>query len=76
MFVETLPQMFHNASIWCTLALAIQRYIYICQAVQARHLCTIPRARRMVGLVIIMACLHQSPRLVDRVYSIEKMQGN
>ena len=32
LFVETMPQLFHNASIWCTLVLAVQRYIYICQA--------------------------------------------
>ena len=32
MFAETLPQMFHNASIYLTLVLAVQRYIYVCQA--------------------------------------------
>ena len=32
MFVETTPQMFHNASIYLTLVLAVQRYIYVCQA--------------------------------------------
>ena len=28
MFTETLPQMLHNASIYITLVLAVQRYIY------------------------------------------------
>ena len=32
MFSETVPQMFHNTSIWLTLALAVQRYLYVCQA--------------------------------------------
>ena len=32
---ETAPQMFHNASIWLTLVLAAQRYIYICQATRS-----------------------------------------
>ena len=32
MLAETTPQMFHNASIWLTLVLAVQRYIYVCQA--------------------------------------------
>ena len=32
MFVETMPQLFHNASIYLTLVLAVQRYIYVCQA--------------------------------------------
>ena len=31
-FAETTPQMFHNASIYLTLVLAVQRYIYVCQA--------------------------------------------
>ena len=74
-FVETSPQLFHNASIWLTLILAVQRYIYICQASRARHLCTIPRARKMVGAVIVTACLHMSPRMFDRVYNIEAGQS-
>ena len=32
---ETAPQMFHNASIWLTLVLATQRYIYICKATRS-----------------------------------------
>ena len=71
-FLETAPQLFHNASIWLTLILAVQRYIYICQASQARHLCTIPRARRTVVVVIVTAFLHTSPRMFDRVYNIER----
>ena len=72
LFVETAPQLFHNASIWLTLILAVQRYIYICQATRARHLCTIPRARKMVAGVLVAVFLHMSPRLFDRVYSIEE----
>ncbi|PZC82848.1 hypothetical protein B5X24_HaOG209291 [Helicoverpa armigera] len=29
---EVIPAMFHTASIWLTLALAVQRYIYVCHA--------------------------------------------
>ena len=72
LFVETAPQLFHNASIWLTLVLAVQRYIYICQASRARHLCTIPRARKMVAGVLVAAFLHMSPRLFDRVYTIQE----
>ena len=72
--LETVPQMFHNASIWLTLSLAIQRYIYICKAARARHLCTIPRARFVVGCIMMAAAIHISPRLVDRVYTV-RMEG-
>ena len=74
LFVETAPQVFHNISIWLTLVLAVQRYIYICQATRARHLCSIPRARRLVAGVLGAAFLHISPRLFDRVYSIQQGQ--
>ena len=72
LFVETAPQLFHNASIWLTLVLAVQRYIYVCQAARARHLCTIPRARKVVAGVLGAALIHISPRLCDRVYSIQQ----
>ena len=71
LFVETVPQFFHNASIWLTLVLAIQRYIYICQATQARNLCTIKRSRILVVIIIFFAIIHISPRLADREYSVE-----
>ena len=72
LLVETAPQLFHNISIWLTLVLAVQRYIYICQATRARHLCTIPRARKVVAGLLGAAFLHISPRLFDRVYSIQE----
>lgn len=40
---EVLPNLFHTASIWLTLALAIQRYIYVCHAPVARTCCTMKR---------------------------------
>ncbi|CAH4037499.1 unnamed protein product [Pieris brassicae] len=33
---DVIPAMFHTASIWLTLALAVQRYIYVCHAPVAR----------------------------------------
>lgn len=40
---EVIPALFHTASIWLTLALAIQRYIYVCHPPLARTWCTIER---------------------------------
>ena len=76
LFVETAPQFFHNASIWLTLVLAVQRYIYICKATTARHLCTIPRSRMIVVAIIILAMIYISPRVFDRDYSIEGSMGD
>ena len=65
---EVIPAMFHTASIWLTLALAVQRYIYVCHAPVARTWCTMPRVLKCVGLIAFLATLHQSTRFVDRVY--------
>lgn len=41
---EIIPQYFHTASIWLTLALAVQRYIYVCHPPLARTWCTMERS--------------------------------
>ena len=38
--IEVVPAIFHTASIWLTLLLAIQRYIYVCHITLARTWCT------------------------------------
>ena len=43
-FMQSLiPTLFHTASIWLTLALAVQRYIYVCHPALARTWCTMDR---------------------------------
>ena len=68
--LETTPQIFHTASNWLTLTLAIQRYIYVCHPSSAKELCTVRSARWVVSAVIATAILHQLPRMVDREYGI------
>ncbi|KAJ2943129.1 hypothetical protein O0L34_g18826 [Tuta absoluta] len=60
--------MFHTASIWLTLALAVQRYIYVCHAPVARTWCTMPNVNKCLIYIGIAAFLHQLPRFVDREY--------
>lgn len=73
---EVIPAMFHTASIWLTLALAVQRYIYVCHAPMARTWCTMPRVLKCVGIIALLATLHQSTRFVDRVYKPVEVQWN
>ncbi|CAD7090675.1 unnamed protein product [Hermetia illucens] len=68
-FNEIVPAMFHTASIWLTLALAVQRYIYVCHAPVARTWCTMPRVKRCILYISIAAILHQSSRFFDRSYT-------
>ena len=69
-FLETTPQLFHNASIWLTLSLAIQRYCDVCKA---GMFFTTARSRMMVIMVMCIAFVHMLPRVLDRVYSIETL---
>uniref|UniRef100_A0A499FUS2 G_PROTEIN_RECEP_F1_2 domain-containing protein n=1 Tax=Anopheles farauti TaxID=69004 RepID=A0A499FUS2_9DIPT len=67
---EILPAMCHTASIWLTLALAVQRYIYVCHAPAARIWCTIPRVKKCITYICIGALLHQSSRFFDKSYTL------
>ena len=64
--LETTPQIFHTASNWLTLALAVQRYIYVCNPALAKRCCTINYARVLVMGTVVVAVMHMVPRTLDR----------
>ncbi|XP_030761975.1 sex peptide receptor-like [Sitophilus oryzae] len=66
---EVIPNLFHTASIWLTLVLAVQRYIYVCHAPLARKFCTLPNVYKCVGYTMFASILHQAPRLFDSQYN-------
>lgn len=68
LMVEVLPAFFHTASIWLTLLLAGQRYIYVCHPTVAPKWCTIPKVCRAILLVFLASLLHQMPRYFERQY--------
>ena len=47
-----------------TLALAMQRYIYVCHADTARVWCTMGKTKKAVAWIFFFAILHQMTRLV------------
>ncbi|XP_076328604.1 sex peptide receptor-like [Tachypleus tridentatus] len=65
---EVIPAFFHTASIWLTLVLAVQRYIYVCHPTVASTWCTVPRVVRAMVSVYLVAFFHQSTRIFDRVF--------
>ncbi|XP_053679239.1 sex peptide receptor [Anopheles nili] len=73
---EILPAMCHTASVWLTLALAVQRYIYVCHAPAARTWCTIPRVKKCITYICIAALLHQSTRFFDKSYTLITIEWN
>ena len=46
-----------------TLALAMQRYIYVCHADTARVWCTMGKTKKAVAWIFFFAVLHQMTRL-------------
>ncbi|XP_066256266.1 sex peptide receptor [Euwallacea similis] len=73
---EHLPNLFHTASIWLTLVLAVQRYIYVCHAPVARRFCTMPNVYKCVGYTMCASALHQVPRMFESDYSLMKVLWN
>nr|XP_045597122.1 sex peptide receptor-like [Procambarus clarkii] len=71
---EDIPNLFHTASIWLTVALAVQRYIYVCHPPVARTWCTLPRVIKAIVLIFILATVHQAPRFFDTVYDMVDME--
>ena len=64
---EFVPSTFHTASIWLTVTLAVQRYIYVCRAPQtARHLCTVVHFVRVIVVVFAVVILLGSTLTVWR----------
>ncbi|XP_046572105.1 sex peptide receptor-like [Haliotis rubra] len=62
---EYIPIIFHTASIWLTMALAIQRYIYVCHSFRARTWCTIPNVIRGTVVIYFIAILSQLCRFFE-----------
>ncbi|XP_030079383.1 sex peptide receptor [Drosophila hydei] len=75
-FNEIMPAMCHTISVWLTLALAVQRYIYVCHAPMARTWCTMPRVKRCTFYIALLAFLHQLPRFFDRTYMPVQIEWN
>ncbi|KAH9528164.1 hypothetical protein DERF_002133 [Dermatophagoides farinae] len=62
---EILPTFFHTASIWCTLLLACQRYVYICHPTLAKVWCTNQRVTRTILAIFLLASVHQLLRFFE-----------
>ena len=65
---DFLPTIFHTASIWLTVALAVQRYIFVCHSFQARGWCTVRNATIATVVVHILAVASQAGRFFDTDY--------
>ncbi|XP_018011319.1 sex peptide receptor-like [Hyalella azteca] len=70
---DVLPTLFHTASIWLSLALAAQRYIYICHSPTAHVFCTQPRVVIIIISIFFAALIHQLPKFLDFSYELNPL---
>ncbi|XP_003746791.1 sex peptide receptor [Galendromus occidentalis] len=62
---EMLPNTFRTTSIWLTVLLAVQRYIYICHPTTARTVCTVPNVCKTIVAITCFAFGHMIPKFFD-----------
>lgn len=62
---ELIPTVFHTASIWLTVTLALQRYVYICHTAAARRFCTIQNVIFATFIIYMLAIMSQITRFFD-----------
>ena len=63
-----LPTITHNASVWLTIVLAVQRYLIIAKPFYARRLCVQSTSVSVIILVYVLAILSNLCRFIDTVY--------
>lgn len=73
---DFLPSIFHTASVWLTLVLALQRYLSVCHAQASRWLCTIRNATIAAGCVLLAAVLSQLGRFIEMDYFPVVLKSN
>ena len=74
--LEMIPNVFHTSSIWLTLLLAGQRYIYVCHLTVARDWCTVPRVKRAIFYIYFACILTQFSRFLDRDFKSINVEKN
>lgn len=72
---DVIPIYFHTSSIWLTLFLAFQRYIYVCHPTQAATWCTVPRVKRAIAMIMFVAFCHQMSRFIDYSFVSVRIQS-
>ncbi|XP_064650550.1 sex peptide receptor-like [Lineus longissimus] len=65
---RALPTVFHTMSIWLTLALAIQRYIYVCHFLLAKKLCTMKNVVKGSGGIFIVSVAVHILMFIDQLF--------
>ncbi|UJR10109.1 hypothetical protein I4U23_014331 [Adineta vaga] len=72
---DVLPFIFHTCSIWVTVVLAIQRYIYVCHSEKAKQWCTVPMALKAIACVNILALIVAIPMFIEGTFHAQTVRS-
>ncbi|CAF1457524.1 unnamed protein product [Rotaria magnacalcarata] len=72
---DVLPFIFHTCSIWATVVLAIQRYVYVCYSEKAKKWCTVPMALKAIACVNILAVIVAIPMFIEGTFQVKSVQS-
>ena len=64
-FIYPLALIAQTATIWLTVSFTVERYIAVCHPLKAASMCTISRAKIVIGGVSIGSTLYNIPRWFD-----------
>lgn len=73
---DYLPTVFHTASVWLTVALAAQRYIFVCHNVSCKHLFTVSNMVKVVVGIYVASFAYQSARFAEYNYGKLELNSN
>ncbi|ESN99063.1 hypothetical protein HELRODRAFT_66983, partial [Helobdella robusta] len=64
-FQDVIPTIFHTCSIWLTVTLALQRYLFVCHPIKAKRLGTVSKTVKVIIFVFVMSVLVHSCKFFD-----------
>lgn len=64
--MDFVPTVCHTTSIWLTVFVALQRYVYVCRPQNAPNWCTIRASTTGVLVTFLVAVLHYLPVLFEK----------
>lgn len=64
-FIDYLPTIFHTASIWLTVSLAVQRYVSVCHPLTGKRLCTVQNVLKVIACIYIASLLSQFSKIME-----------
>ncbi|CAF1242368.1 unnamed protein product, partial [Didymodactylos carnosus] len=72
---DILPFIFHTCSIWITVALAIQRYIYVCHSEKAKQYCTLIMALKAIVCINLFALILTIPMFLEGTFTPKEVKS-